>query len=300
MHEKFKNVLWVVFGGYGIGLLTQRGYDSARGIPQFNDSALIELNCVLYGSAFIMLWLWMITTISAMMEHKPWVEANQHWERSYPAGNGKFKLLWLLFRSSNTIVTYLIIYFVGAYVLCSTMCGGYNKDSKVMFSIWFVYTLLSWLVAKGQENNKLALEPDTLERNLAALLDLPLDRGKFVIITIIVSLTFGVRQYPVVTQAFGGGKPEKVIIVLKEGLSVNLPSGETVEGKVVELAFRRGNKLGFKAYTSSNNRFVVIDQDKIDKMYVGEKLEGLNVAKYKIAEGQPAARPAPKPARSAL
>jgi len=242
----------------------------------------------------------MITTISAMMEHKPWVEANQHWERSYPAGNGKFKLLWLLFRSSNTIVTYLIIYFVGAYVLCSTMCGGYNKDSKVMFSIWFVYTLLSWLVAKGQENNKLALEPDTLERNLAALLDLPLDRGKFVIITIIVSLTFGVRQYPVVTQAFGGGKPEKVIIVLKEGLSVNLPSGETVEGKVVELAFRRGNKLGFKAYTSSNNRFVVIDQDKIDKMYVGEKLEGLNVAKYKIAEGQPAARPAPKPARSAL
>jgi hypothetical protein len=79
-----------------------------------------------------------------------------------------------------------------------------------------------------------------------------------------------------------------------------LPSHGTIEGKVVELAFRRGSKLGFKAYTSCDNRYVVIDQEKIDTMYVGEKLKELDASKFKRAEGQPAARPVSKPARSAL
>lgn len=243
----------------------------------------------------------MIATVLAIIEHKPWIEAKQHWERCYPTGNGRFKLTWLLLRSFTTIGAYLAIYFLGAYALCVTMCGGYSKDSYTMFGIWCGYVFINWLVWKGQEKNIFSSnEPDTLERNIAALLDLPSDRGKFVVITIIVSLVFGVRQYPVVTQAFGGGKPEKAIVVLKDGLSVDLPSRGTVEGKVVELAFRRGSKLGFKAYTSSDNRFVVIDQEKIDRMYVGEKLEELDAAKLKKSEGQPAARPVPKPARSAL
>jgi hypothetical protein len=212
--EKLKNVLWVIFGGYGIGLITRRGYDSVWGIPQLNDSASIDLNCVLYGSVFIALWLWMIATVWAIIEHKPWIEAKEHWKRCYPDGNGRFQLLWLMLRSFTTIGAYLAIYFLGAYAICVSMCGGYNKDSKTMFGIWCGYVLLSWIVWKGQENNILSSnEPDTLERNIATILDLPSDRGKFVVISIIVSLAFAVRQYPVVTQAFGGGKSEKAIMM---------------------------------------------------------------------------------------
>lgn len=55
-----------------------------------------------------------------------------------------------------------------------------------------------------------------------------------------------------------------------------------MEGKVVDLVFRRGSKLGFKEVGSQESQILVIDQEQVDHLYVGKALDKLDLAKLQI------------------
>ena len=105
------------------------------------------------------------------------------------------------------------------------------------------------------------------------------DTGKQVVMIIFVAFIQGVFQYPNISQHFGGGKPEKVIVFLKKGNSLLLPSQQNLEGRIVDLVFHRGTKYGFKAESWSPSHIVVIDQDKVDRIYAGSGVKELDPTK---------------------
>jgi hypothetical protein len=62
---------------------------------------------------------------------------------------------------------------------------------------------------------------------------------------------------------------------------VKLPSQISIDGRVVDLVFRRGPKLGFKAPGSSEDQILVIDETQIERLYVGRRVQELDPAKLK-------------------
>ncbi len=72
-----------------------------------------------------------------------------------------------------------------------------------------------------------------------------------------------------------------MIVALKPGSTVKLPTQVSPEGKVVELLFRRGSKLGFKIPGSSDGQILILDQSQIDYLYAGRDIQKLDPAKIK-------------------
>lgn len=279
--DKFKQLAWISFGGLAIGTLIRRGDDALRGIPNLADAPIIDLDSILFGGSFILLWIWLMLAVLALIEHKPWTEAKEHWTKCYPGRDGKQRLLFLLLRCLSTVTTYLWIYFAFAFCFCLALTSGNLHDALLFFFGWCFFVLTNWLFFVGTQKKWISKEPDTLEANAEKLLNLPESHGRFVVASIVVALILGVLLYRRVSQDFGGGKPEKVIVFLKPGQSGNLPSQGSVEGKVVNLVFRRGSKFGFRASDSNDDQTLVIDQDKIDRLYVGTKIDKIDLSKLK-------------------
>jgi hypothetical protein len=95
------------------------------------------------------------------------------------------------------------------------------------------------------------------------------------------ALVVGAFQYSKISQSFGGGRPEKVIVFLKPGEATNLPVQTILDGKMVDLLFRRGSKFGFRLGDTNDGQILVIDQSQIDHLYVGRKIQEFDLKKLK-------------------
>jgi hypothetical protein len=279
--DRLKQLAWISFGGLAVGTLIRHGQDALRGIPNLTDAPVVDLDSILLGGSFILLWIWLMLTVLAIVEHKPWTEAKEHWIKTYPGQDGKLRPIFLLIRCYSTFTAYLWIYFAFALCFCLALTSGNVRDTFQFFLGWCLLVFSNWFFFIGTRKKWFSKEPDTLEANTVKLLDLPESHGHFVVVSIIAALIFAALGYGKVSQDFGGGKPERVVVFLKPGQSADLPSQVSVEGKVVNLVFRRGSKFGFRASDSSDGHILVIDQDKIDRLYVGNRIDDLDLSKLK-------------------
>jgi hypothetical protein len=161
------------------------------------------------------------------------------------------------------------------------MCGGLNKDSRFLFFGWSFGVLLNWFLVQGVRAKKLSTDRDHLEEGIVRLFDLPKIEGGIIVSSLIASSLFAISQYHRVSQTFGGGKPEPAIIFMKANQRVNLPSQEAIDGIAVDVVFRKGTKIGVKAKDWSDRHILIIDQDKIDRIYMGRGILELDPAKLK-------------------
>lgn len=281
MFDKFKQLVWISTGGLAVGTIIRRGNDAIRCIPNISDTPLVDVDSLLFGVSLVLLWIWMVLTVLAIIEHKPWAEAKDHWARSFPTGSKRFRFLFLLLRWQNTVATYLLIYFLVAAICCGALVSGDAKDAARFFLGWCFYVFLSWFGCFGQQKKWFGKEPDTLQANAVKLLDLPEQHGRFVVITLLMAFLIGAWQYKNISQNFGGGRPQKVVVFLKPGSPAILPTHVSLEGRVVDLLFRRGSKLGFKEPNSSEDQILVIDLAQIDRLYIGHRITELDPAKLK-------------------
>lgn len=276
MSEKWKNAGWIVIIGYVIGLFTRRGYDSMLGIPSMIDSPIIDIDSILYGGSIVFLWLWMLITVSVYRELTPLKEAHKWWENHYGTDAIKGKKISIFIRWALNINTYHIIYYIVASGVCFLLAGGFNRAGLYFFLYWFVYSVVNWYITNGIINGKFAKEPEALEESASFHFGISGEEGKLAVLSLIVASGVSAMMFPKVSQSFGGGKPERVIVKLKPGNIVTLPSQVSIENKMVDLVFRRGNKFGFREVNWSNNHIVVIDGEKIDRLYIGKGVSQLD------------------------
>jgi hypothetical protein len=280
MLEKFKQLIWISTGGLLIGTIVRRGYDSIWGIPDITDSSIVDLGSILLGGSFVLLWIWTILTVLGILDHKPWTEAKEQWERFHSSPKGFPRLIFLCLRSLTT-VGFLVPYFIVALIAFAILTSWDVFITLQFFGWWCAMVFGSWLLIVSQRKKSLAQEQDILGGNIVKLLDLPEQPGRFITNSLLVAFIFCSLQYNKISQSFGGGRPEKVIVFLKSEQPANTSSSFNLDGKVADLLFRRGTKLGFRVANMSEGQFVVIDQSQIDHLYVGNKIQGLDLSKLK-------------------
>lgn len=276
MKERFKNLAWIVFGGYGIGIIVRRSWDSIMGIPNLVDVSLIDLDSILYGSNLIVLLLLFHLAVQPFTKYNPWVEAKKRWKKRFSNKKNLIKIPWIFLRGLKIAFLSTFIYFMLASIICVALAGKTDGDWLKIFLGWCGLVFFNWFFVMG------TCEPTVgLEKNIAKLLGLPVKNGTIIVFFILVTFMFGIVIYPKVRQSFGGGKPEKAIVFLKQGHSATLPSLENIDGKMVNIVFRKGTKIGFQNIDSKNNNILVIDQEKIDRLYVGNKINEIDIEKLK-------------------
>jgi hypothetical protein len=280
--DRFKNLVWISTGGLVVGTLIRHGYDAVRRVPDIADSPFIDLGAVLLGASFILLWLLVILAVTAIVQRRPWKEAVEHWERSFPAGRkGIARNVWLCMRFLNTVAEYLLGYFVIAFIWCYAITAGDLTHAFEFFACWSLMAIGSPFYMAGIQKKWFSHEPDLLGKNVVWLLDLPDIHGRFIFAALFLSLWFGLSQYPNISQALGGGKPERAVVFLKGRQLTGSPSQTNPTGKVVYLMFRRGSKFGFRTEDSKDAPILVLDQEQIDHLYVGVGIEGADLSNLK-------------------
>lgn len=268
--DYFKNLVWISTGGLVVGTSIRHGYDAINRVPDLADSPLIDLGAILLGGSFILLWLLVILTSIAIIQRRPWKEATEHWERCFPESRkGIARSVWLCTRCLNTIAGFLSGYFVIAFIWCYAITAGDLPHAFEFFGYWSFFVIAMQFYKTGVEKKWFSHEPDMLGKNVVTLLKLPDIQGRFVFAAITISFVLGISQYPNISQALGGGKPEKAVLFMKDHQLTGPPSQNNPKGKLVYLMFRRGSKFGFKSDDLKDTPILVLDQEQIDHLYVG-------------------------------
>ena len=281
MLEKFKQLIWISTGGLVIGTLIRHGYDAIRGIPDFVDSPILDIGPMLFGGSLALLSIWMILTVTAMVDHRPWIEAKEQWDRFRPCPEGIPRFLFVCLRAAMNLLEYWAIYYFVALLACVALAAMDLVTTCQFFLGWCVVAFAGWVNVIGLQKKWFAEEPSTLRANAVKLLNLPEQPGRLVVGSLFVVFMFGLSQFGNISQSFGGGRPEKVIVFLRSGQPADTSSRIDLEGKVVDLLFRRGMKLGFRTANMVEGQVLVIDQSQVDHLYVGKKIQGLDLSKLK-------------------
>jgi hypothetical protein len=278
--DQFKNLVWISTGGLVVGTSIRHGYDAIHRVPDIADSPLIDLGALLLGASFILLWLLVILASAAIVQRRPWKEAVEHWDRSFPAGRkGIARNIWLFMRFQSTVTSYIAGYFVVAFIWCYAITAGDLTHAFEFFGYWSLFAIAIPLFMAGVEKKWFSQEPDMLGKNVVTLLNLPDIHGRFVFASMVISFWFGMIQYTNISQALGGGRPEKAVVFLKGRELSGSPSQSNLTGKVMYLIFRRGSKFGFKAEDMKDVPILVLDQEQIDHLYVGTGIDRADLSK---------------------
>lgn len=279
--EKLKNTAWVVSGAYAIGLITKRGWDSFNHFPSFTDESLLDVDAVIYGFVFILQIAWSWATVRGFEEADLLGKARKSWMSANQGREGKAPKFWLLKHMLlNLPLTFLFFVFV-PWLASIALCGGIGKPTLLMYGTWMGMCFGVFLARFDAKRGIATIEPEAIEHTLSNVLGLDGDWGKFITLVVFLALIQGVLQYPNIAQRFGGGKPEPVMVFLKKDVQIKLPSQTEITGQVMDLVFRRGTKIGLKAEKWKGDHVLVIDIDKIEKMYVGKRITELDPTKLK-------------------
>jgi hypothetical protein len=279
--DKLKNTAWVVSGAYAIGLISRRGWDSFNHFPSIADESLLDVDAIIFGFIFILQIAWSWAVVLGVHESDLLGRAKRTWARLHPDHSDRPPRYWLLlhmlFHIPFSFFLYLLIPWFGSIAIS----GGFNRHAYSMCFGWLLMCLGVFVAHHDSKRGVQANESDALERILAGVFGLDGDWGKGVMLLVFLGLVQGVVQYPSIAQRFGGGLPEQVMVFLKKDVPAKLPSQTEINGQVMDLVFRRGTKLGLKAERWKNDHVLVIDVDRIDRMYVGSRVRELDPAKLR-------------------
>ena len=271
--EPYKHLVWITSGSVGVGLVVRRAHDALSGLPLLGDAPFVDVSGLLFGASILFLWFWEVLTIRAIKARKPWAEATEHCERCFPDAELNYKLTFRCLRCMLTFAAYILPYFGIAALACIVLVAGDVVPAILLFSGWCWWVLVAWAVSVLVQKGVVSNGPQVLEANVVELLKLPEDNGTFIVLSLLVALTVGTLAYGRISQQFGGGRPEKVVLFLKPGVTAILPNGKHLESGILKVLFRRGSKLGITSSDTEGGGILILDDSQIDHLYVGKAIE---------------------------
>ena len=270
VYDKAKQVAWLGLAAYSIGLLVQRGWDSINHIPLIYENSLFDINQIIYGFFFMFLFIWSLITINTIKEMR------LKSKTEFPETQKLIITLRNIFLSGP--ITSLFLFFIpiaGSMILAS----GINLLT-VYFYINFIFiTFACYLGVKDGIAGK--KEPEGIETHLSDFIGTDGADRKVIMSLVFVALIQGFVTYPIMPQSMGGGRPEKVLIFLKNNNAEPLPDYGQLNGHLVDLIFKRQSKLGVRSITSGDRNILIIDDSAIDHIYAGPNLEQIDTNKLK-------------------
>ena len=105
MIEELKKVAWISTGGLAIGIIVRHAHDALKGIPDVADSTLARYGFATLRGKFRCSLVVAVIDGIAIIQHRPFKEAKEHYEASAING-GWFSQLWfILIRALSTFST---------------------------------------------------------------------------------------------------------------------------------------------------------------------------------------------------
>lgn len=266
-----KNFSWIVFGGGAIGLAVRKRHEAKLHIPDLYDMPIIDLQSILLGTSFVVMFLLSVVAAYAAYEISPWREAKRHWDICWPARIGKPLMVFLLVRSSLTFLGAVGIYFIFICFLIGAVTDGFGSG-WFYIAIWFIgfyflnfiqFKLMSFGVVSSSERFDFSV-------HISKLFNLPIREGGIVLSSLFAIFFLLVLNFDLISQSFGGGRPVEVRIFFKKNEGDNL---HEISGSIVDVIWRRGSKVILRKICGNGDIFVV-DQSQVEFFYILPLVDG--------------------------
>ena len=208
MESLLKQVAWLLFGAYAIGLVASQVWAASLGLPIFPSTSLLEVNKVLFGAYAIALILATRYAAISLEETQPLKEAI---DSHHDVDSKGPKLLGIVIRFVVNIGSFTLPYFLFMMMVTywATEC---NRDDTVSILLILIsITLYVFGVLRGLRSGFFSQEEEhDVSSTTARFFNLKQEDVAHLLVVINVifpSIGIALYTYPRVSQNLGGGKP---------------------------------------------------------------------------------------------